>query len=126
MKHVTYITDFAPESFERVLVSIDEHDGTYFADKYPEGCFSATVYTVSKFGNLFYNGQLATGKTFGSCMGAAKRRFKGYFGQDVQLGDVVLDGKLLASPNGKPSFFCDINDESVHDNFRQWAASLFE
>ena len=104
------------EGYEKPVVCVYEEDGSWVA----------MPYVVSKFGNLSTSLAINRGKTKGAALGAFKRSIAREY-EGATVGDVVLDGPMLQT--FKPSvecFFCDPNDESVHENFKAWAAGLFE
>lgn len=116
--YITYLTDFAPSEDERVLICFEWHESM--------GRWMSDVYTITREGILISNGNVSQGKTLEGCKRGFNRVAKRYFGEDVALVRVVLEGEKLVSYNYTKSFFTDPNDESVHENFKAWARGLFE
>ena len=104
------------EPWEKTLVMFyEDYDG-----------WDALMCRVSKFGNLSTGGGPCNhGETLGSCMGAFRRGIKRAL-DGATIGRLVLDGpQIITSRYGEPCFFCDPNDEDVHEGFKRWAESLF-
>lgn len=74
--------------------------------------------SVSKFGGLSeYVGATCHGATLDSCKRSVNRMLRKAWG--VELDEVVSDGKTLSEMHAS------LTDESVHEQFKEWAASLF-
>lgn len=109
---------FACESWETILLQVDariltDDDGKQYQDGY-----SATVCTVSRFGNLSISlGLTCNGKTVESCKRAANKMLKARY--NLHTADVVAEGQTLEAMHAK------IGDPSVYERFQVWAAELF-
>lgn len=114
-----YIVNNCPdtEEWEKRLVGFEQDS---------DGMWSASMYTVSKFGNLSTSLTCNRGKTLRSCMAAFKRGIRRDLGRGIELGKLVYEGGEFVSLNAEPCFYCDRNNDSVHENFKAWSASLFE
>lgn len=109
---------FACESWQTILLQVEariltDDDGRQYQDGY-----SATVCTVSRFGNLFVSlGLTCNGKTVESCKRAANKMLHIRF--NLHTADVVAEGQTLEAMHASAK------DPSVHEHFKTWCAELF-
>ena len=109
---------FACESWQTILLQVEariltDDDGRQYQDGY-----SATVCTVSRFGNLSISlGLTCNGKTVETCKRAANRMLKARY--NLHTADVVAEGRTLEAMHASAS------NPSVHERFQVWAAELF-
>lgn len=107
------------QEWDTLLIQIDENElvETRTGERYTDG-YRYTLYTVSKFGNLFVHyGFTGHGKTSENCLKAANRMLGKYFNR--RTSEVVATGATLEAMHAS------ITDETVYERFKMWAAGLF-
>lgn len=107
------------DSWDTVLVQFND---LVMTDPHTdEQCYcgvSSVPCTVSKFGNLFVHpGASCRGKNLDYCKRSTNRMLRRVWG--IELDEVVSEGKTLMEMHAS------LTDESVHEQFKVWAESLF-
>ena len=107
------------KSWETILVQFNDCIMTdpRTDEQYAEGILALPC-CVSKFGNLSeYLGAVCRGKSLDYCKRSTNRMLRKVWG--IELDEVVSEGKTLSEMHSS------LTDESVHERFVPWAASLF-